>query len=996
MTEDRKAQLTEQERHYEPSGLNRLFAWSSLALLGAVVWSIVDDYTREWKGFQREFKEIEIARLNEEIGKTRQEIDEAHRTDLQQRLEGARTEMAQKSARMKEIDAALDAMANDLYLADQNVRFTKALLDPAKWEYEEALHHDPEHAGDERSVMEKLQADLERYRDENKRILGVADGMRAERRELTASVDDLESEIEDLDEEILRLQRTLATLDRPLIDTVLNAPMLDFINPTLKIEQIVMEGIENDINFMSIPRVDRCQTCHISIARAEYTGADQPFRAHRNLDLIGASGSPHPFERVGCTICHLGRDRGTNFHGAAHTPNTLEDKERWEDEHHWHRMHHWENPMLPARYGEAGCLQCHRQDVFLPGADKLSHGKLLFERLGCHGCHKVAGWDDLRQVGPPLRTIATKTTREWARHWLADPRRFRPTTRMPKFWFLPNTSGQEDVIRNNVEIDGVVEYLFAHSETGRYPDVPRRGDPERGKRLVEAVGCHGCHSAIGPAEEHAGVDPRSHGPNLMHIGSKTYAGWLYQWVRNPTNYWSETTMPNLRLTEQEAADVTAYLASLDTESWKDDYRPYFSVSDDNLQQMRDEMVLGYLRRKKTTEQARAELVGMSENDKRLLVGERAIARLGCTGCHDIPGFEDAQPIGVELTREGSKFVDRLDFGFVDIPQERRDWFFQKLKAPRSFDEGKIKAPQEKLKMPDFALTDDEAEALVTVLMGLRVEEVAPDRRKNHNAREEAIQKGWRLVRDYNCTGCHLVEERGGDIHAWIQEVKGREGIGASEALAFAPPNLHTQGAKVQSDWLFDFLKNVSPIRPWLDVRMPTFPLTDEEVNTLTAFFAALETAPYPFEDYRAGFALVGPRHRLAQRLSSKDYMDCLSCHQVGDRKPTTPPDSWAPDLTMARQRLRADWNRRWLRDPQVVMPGTRMPSFFLDDESGPPDILDGDESAQIDLLTDWVMSLGEATPYPEPPLYRPPAPSLLQATGSTDQQAGPAGAGKAR
>ena len=44
-------------------------------------------------------------------------------------------------------------------------------------------------------------------------------------------------------------------------------------------------------------------------------------------------------------------------------------------------------------------------------------------------------------------------------------------------------------------------------------DVPEAEPLQRGITLIENLGCHGCHSAIGPAEEHAGVDPRSHGPN---------------------------------------------------------------------------------------------------------------------------------------------------------------------------------------------------------------------------------------------------------------------------------------------------------------------------------------------------------------------------------------------------------------------------------------------------------------------------------------------------
>ena len=35
------------------------------------------------------------------------------------------------------------------------------------------------------------------------------------------------------------------------------------------------------------------------------------------------------------------------------------------------------------------------------------------------------------------------------------------------------------------------------------------------------------------------------------------------------------------------------------------------------------------------------------------------------------------------------------------------------------------------------------------------------------------------------------------------------------------------------------------IRPWLEVRMPTFEFTEEELNTITQYFAALDKVPYP-------------------------------------------------------------------------------------------------------------------------------------------------------
>ncbi len=71
---------------------------------------------------------------------------------------------------------------------------------------------------------------------------------------------------------------------------------------------------------------------------------------------------------------------------------------------------------------------------------------------------------------------------------------------------------------------------------------------------------------------------------------------------------------------------------------------------------------------------------------------------------------------------------------------------------------------------------------------------------------DALEKGRRLVRQYNCVGCHIIEGEGGYIRPTIVEDFKKQGRGEDEAISFAPPDLIGEGKKVQPDWLFDFLK----------------------------------------------------------------------------------------------------------------------------------------------------------------------------------------------
>ncbi len=69
------------------------------------------------------------------------------------------------------------------------------------------------------------------------------------------------------------------------------------------------------------------------------------------------------------------------------------------------------------------------------------------------------------------------------------------------------------------------------------------------------------------------------------------------------------------------------------------------------------------------------------------------------------------------------------------------------------------------------------------------------------------------------------------------------------------------------------------------------------------------------------------------------------------------------------QRVRHDWYRRWLEQPQRIQPGTRMPAVFLDGKSLLDKVLGGNADAQADAM--WAyLSLGPGLPLPdgmEPP-----------------------------
>ena len=99
---------------------------------------------------------------------------------------------------------------------------------------------------------------------------------------------------------------------------------------------------------------------------------------------------------------------------------------------------------------------------------------------------------------------------------------------------------------------------------------------------------------------------------------------------------------------------------------------------------------------------------------------------------------------------------------------------------------------------------------------------------------------------------------------------------------------------------------------------------------------------------------------LAQGKKIFDQLQCLSCHVLESKASYTPAEAatLAPNLRMAHQRLRPEWVVDWLRDPQVIDPGTRMPSYFYSEGVR----LYEDAEAQMQALRDHVMSLGAPKP----------------------------------
>ena len=873
------------DENQEKRSYGSIFLIGSALLVVLSFWAFWDDNItrRPWKGVQYSFYRLDYQKAKAAYDEEQKKLQaDANYQELSQKLAQARNSL--ENGELGERLEVLKAQENDANVRfreiDQEIKFIKSEMEELWYEHDHAIQQqrNPKPYLDQIRELEREQAKLDPSLEAARK---KREDLRAEIKKINATTSDIESELAKLTAERDKWQRVIDNVTLKL------GPVAFYKVP--KIQQVSMEQFDRNRFDQPIARVDRCQTCHLAINRAGFEDQQNPFKTHPRREVFLADNAHSP-EQFGCTGCHEGQGVAVNSPKQAHG-----------------EVHLWEFPLLRGEKSQSSCTSCHLDvQKFEEYAPLLTQGQRLFEQVGCTGCHLVRGYENIPKVAPSLLKINAKVDPSWMVRWIENPHKFRPRTRMPNFELK-----QDDAV-------AIAAYLWssAKEEGDKWlkehplPAGFREGEAnqaERGKKLVETIGCKGCHGfADGEFTTPLGKE-KDLVPNLKDISAKTGPQWIYHWIKDPRGYEPGTKMPSLRLTDDEALAITAYLTTLGTKG---------------------EEIAGI-----------EEKLADAKNIKR---GESLVRKWGCFGCHDIKGMEKESRVGAELTTFGSKTVEELAFGNrTDVPHTWDDWTYHKIKTPRGYATERV----EQL-MPQFNLADEDIKALRILLGGFRERKVGHQYLADQGARVQQVVEGRRLMQQYNCVGCHEIEKRGGFVKKYY------------ENPAAAPPPLNGEGEKVQSNWFYGFLKAPYPLRPWLDIRMPTFGLSDEHTTRLVNYFNGLSKVEQPFvyiDDKK-----IPPEHLEAGReMASPEYFNCFSCHVRGGKNPEGPPEGWAPDLAMARQRLNPNWIVKWLQDPQKVQPGTKMPSFY---PGGPDNILDGKDDRQIEALRDYLISLGRPGP----------------------------------
>jgi cytochrome c2 len=250
------------------------------------------------------------------------------------------------------------------------------------------------------------------------------------------------------------------------------------------------------------------------------------------------------------------------------------------------------------------------------------------------------------------------------------------------------------------------------------------------------------------------------------------------------------------------------------------------------------------------------------------------------------------------------------------------------------------------KMPNFYMSEAEAKKITVAILGQVADVIPLAGQKRLNEHEALYYDAMKVAGKYNCLGCHQIDGIRGNI---LQNYE--------EDINQGPPRLVNEGHRIQADWFYNFLGNVQPIRPWLKIRMPSFNLSLQEKNRLVNGFQNGAHQGF-YEDPKAEVVWNPGERDQAQKLFTA--LNCTSCHSMGFTN-TAP---LAPDLHKAAARLRPSWIRKWLTNPQAILPGTTMPQFFGEDGKAPIETgyFEGNGEKQINALTKLVIEYGGMTP----------------------------------
>lgn len=186
--------------------------------------------------------------------------------------------------------------------------------------------------------------------------------------------------------------------------------------------------------------------------------------------------------------------------------------------------------------------------------DMKRHGRKVFAEQNCAKCHApengfgATPMPELLEIAPILAGIGDRVTEEWLMKWIADPKAMKPSTKMPHMVDPSTPQGLQQAA-------DLAAYLVS---TAKKKDLkPSNPDPalvKAGGVVFHELGCVACHD---PAGEKT-IDDSNRIP-LNNVASKYLPDQLMAFLKKPEAFHPYTSMPNFKLSDDEAKSLAAFL-----------------------------------------------------------------------------------------------------------------------------------------------------------------------------------------------------------------------------------------------------------------------------------------------------------------------------------------------------------------------------------------------------------------------------------------------------
>ena len=433
------------------------------------------------------------------------------------------------------------------------------------------------------------------------------------------------------------------------------------------------------------------------------------------------------------------------------------------------------------------------------------------------------------------------------------------------------------------------------------------GLAERGRELVQELGCVNCHASQSPQLV---AHP---GPDLADAGWRLNPSWVYKWLDNPKAFRAGAAMPSTANAEHRR-DIAAYLATVRSQRTQPRVRAprpldiakgaelFGSIGCAACHRREDGLALdglgsktqlwdlsqfladpakfdpsgrmpsmlltreepfhlaAYLLESRNAEFEQRPPAGDAERGKALVESE------GCLACHSLPQLSNTQR-APELA---------------------------KLDSSRG-----CLAATPAATVPLYRLADHQRAAIREFLSAYR---------KQPDVSTAPIYKLNTSLRQMRCMNCHPSDSGA-----------------ALVSLNEAAPSLDDIGAKLRSSWIARVVTGKQRSRKYLALRMPHY-----DVRHAAGLETALAKASglAPGDGPPAPVATAAVQERGAGMIGTdprKGGMGCVGCHDWGEYRSL---GEEGPQLIDVTERLRHDWYTRWMHNPARILSGTSMPNYF--------------------------------------------------------------------